>query len=73
MIKSTVVIGPLDAPEPKNVSDEARCVESSNEGEKIYHWQARKQQPFGMTEPLMWGKRPSSEMGKPKPGRDKRS
>ena len=65
-MKSSVVIGPVDMGEPKTTSDEARCAESSNNGERSYNWQARKGMPYGMSEPLIWGKRPSSEMGPPR-------
>lgn len=58
----------------KNVRDEAACrVERGTNGEEVYNWRANRQMPYSTSEPLIYGRQPSSAQGQPKdhPANDK--
>jgi hypothetical protein len=71
MKRSTVILGgPMPIGPKKNVRDEAACrVERGSNGEEVYNWRANRQMPYGISEPLIYGRQPPSTKGQP--GNDK--
>jgi len=76
MKRTPVVLGGGPAPiGPKmNVRDENACrVDRGSRGEEVYNWRANRQMPYAISEPLIFGRRPTSTKGQPieKPSADK--